>query len=198
MATLRQPPPRRRVPAAMRRPDPAAPPPKASARQQEEAIARRAARRQAQRRPSAGTSPWLVLMMGFVIMAFLFALPSVPILLLGMLPTAVAVLIDRSPGKTAALCVAGLNFAGVAPFIAALWSGPNTLGQSFTIMANLYTWLIMYGAAALGWLLYLASPPVVGSFLQIHAAQRVASLRATQARLREEWGIGTKSAPGPM
>lgn len=138
-----------------------------------------------------------MLAMGIVVMAFLFALPTVPILLLGMIPTGVALLVDRTPGKTAAVCVAGLNFAGVAPFIAMLWDGTNTLNQSFRIMTDIYSWLGMYGAAAVGWLLFLGLPPVVGSFLRIHAAQRVAHLRARQAKLKEEWGVGQKPTAPP-
>ena len=135
--------------------------------------------------------------MGFVVMAMLFALPTMPILLLGMIPTGVAFLVDRTPGKTAAICVAGLNFAGVAPFVATLWNGANTLNQSFGIMTDIYSWLGMYGAAAAGWLLFLALPPLVASFLKIHAAQRVASLRAVQSRLKAEWGVGAKPEAPP-
>lgn len=200
MATLRQPPPKRKLPAAVRRPNPAAPPPaKAPAQpaRPKASVAQRRARRSRGRRAS-GTSPWLMLLMGIVVIAFLFALPTVPILLLGMIPTVVAVVVDRSPGKTAAVCVAGLNFAGVAPFIAALWSGPNTLNHSLAIITDIYTWLGMYGAAACGWLLFLALPPVLTSFLRIHEAQRVASLRASQAKLKEEWGVGIKPAAPPQ
>lgn len=200
MATLRQPPPKRRVPGAMRKPNVAGPQQKPSAPRVPVAKGVDPAqrpRRQPARRRSAGTSPYLVLLMGFVVMAFLFALPTVPILLLGMIPTGVAMVVDRTPGKTAAVCVAGLNFAGVAPFIAALWKGPNTLGHSIAIMTDIYSWLGMYGAAAAGWLLFLALPPVVASFLKIHVAQRVSTLRNTQAKLKAEWGVGAKPATAP-
>ena len=56
----------------------------------------------------------------------------------------------------------------------------------------------MYGAAGVGWLLFLALPPVVISFLRIHEAQRVARLRSAQAKLKEEWGVGNKPAAGPQ
>ena len=141
---------------------------------------------------SSATAAWVaglfLLMLGFVL-----ALPTVPLLVVGMIPTAVAFFVDRSPGKSAAICVLGLNFAGVAPFIAILWRGSNTLTQSLSMMGDVYVWFVMYGAAALGWLLSMGLAPLVASFLKIHAAQQIAALRAQQAQLRDEWGI----APEP-
>ncbi len=139
---------------------------------------------------SGNAVPLLVATFGAVTVACIVALPTVPIVLLGMIPTAVAMVVDRTPGKTAAICVAGLNFAGIAPFVATLWKGTNTLTHSLAILTDVYSWLAMYGAAALGWLLAMALPPMVGSFLRLRAAQRVAALRDVQAGLRAEWGVG--------
>lgn len=127
-----------------------------------------------------------------LMLSVVLALPTVPLLLLGMIPTAVALFVDRSPGKSAGICVLGLNFAGVAPFIAILWHGPNTLTHSLSMLGDVYAWFIMYGAAALGWLLSMGLPPVVASFLRIAAAQQIAALRAQQAKLRDEWGIAAE------
>lgn len=139
----------------------------------------------------AGSSASMVAMLIFagLLISLVVALPTVPIVLLGMIPTAVAVFVDRNPHKTAAISVAGLNFAGVAPFVAVLWHQQNSLYHSIAILSDVYSWLAMYGAAALGWLLYLALPPIATAILSIFSAQRIASLEAQQAKLREEWGI---------
>jgi hypothetical protein len=142
------------------------------------------------RRPAQSGGLLWVMALGMLLLAAIMALPTVPIVVLGMLPTAVAYVIDRGRHKTAAICVAGLNFAGVAPFISILWKGPNTLYHSFALLSDVYTWLAMYGAAALGWLLFLGLPPVAKSLLKITTQQQISTLRAEQAKLREEWGIG--------
>ena len=197
MATLRTPPPKRKPPTAVKRPlAPAKPPakPVQSAQSAKKTAGKPAAAVNAKMRPvqSSATAAWVagifLLMLGFVL-----ALPTVPLLIVGMIPTAVAFFVDRSPGKSAAICVLGLNFAGVAPFIAILWKGSNTLSQSLSMLGDVYVWFVMYGAAALGWLLSMGLAPLVASFLKIAAALQIAALRAQQAKLRDEWGI----APEP-
>ena len=141
-------------------------------------------------RAGASGSMVAIMILGALAISLVVALPTVPIVLLGMIPTAVAAFVDRSPHKTAAISVAGLNFAGVAPFIAVLWRGPNTLYHSIASLSDVFSWLAMYGAAALGWLLFLALPPIATSILSILSEQQTASLQAQQAKLREEWGIG--------
>lgn len=151
----------------------------------------------------SGFVPLLIAIFGLVAVGMIVALPTVPIVLLGMIPTAVALFVDRSYHKTAAICVAGLNFAGVAPFVAILWKGSNTLGHGMTILGDVYSWLAMYGAAALGWMLYVVLPPLAASILRIVSEQRTAILRTQQRKIGEDWGIGTRSdeaaarAPSP-
>ncbi|HLF58701.1 MAG TPA: hypothetical protein VI732_03640 [Alphaproteobacteria bacterium] len=151
-------------------------------------------RRAAAGRDGSNASVLLVMGFGLLAVSMVVALPTVPIVLLGMIPTAVALFVDRSPHKSAAICVAGLNFAGVAPFVAILWRGPNTLYHSISMLGDVYTWLAMYGAAAIGWILNLGLQPLAASMLRIRGAQQIASLRAQQAKLREDWGIGPAAA----
>jgi len=187
------------LPVAAKRPPappaPATPPakPVQSARSAKKPAGKPAATVKTSMRPvqSSATAAWVaglfLLMLGFVL-----ALPTVPLLIVGLIPTAVAFFVDRSPGKSSAICVLGLNFAGVAPFIAILWKGSNTLTQSLSMLGDVYVWFVMYGAAALGWLLSMVLPPLVASFLRIHAAQQIGALRAQQAKLRDEWGIAAE------
>ena len=47
----------------------------------------------------------------------IFTLPTVMLLGIGMMPTFVAMLTDRRKEKYATLCVGGMNFTGVLPFM---------------------------------------------------------------------------------
>ena len=176
------------APANTAKPNPVRPKPAGA-----EVLGAAPARRQANGNSAvrAGSSGSMIAMavIGMLMVAVVTALATVPIVLLGMIPTAVAFFVDRNPHKAAAISVAGTNFAGVAPFVAVLWRGPNTLYHSIAILSDVYSWLAMYGAAALGWLLFLALPPIATAILNIFSAQRIAGLEAQQAKLRDEWGI---------
>ena len=123
-----------------------------------------------------------------LIVLLIAALPTTILLAVGMTPAFVALVVDVTPGKYLARCVAGLNAAGVAPFVENLWSGANDISAALGIVGDPFTWLAMYGAAAIGWLLFLGVPGVVAVFRSLNAKRRINSLRETQKELLREWG----------
>ena len=118
---------------------------------------------------------------------FVIALPTMILLLFGMLPSMVALIIDRTKGKSAAFTVGAVNFIGVFPYIMDLWKGGNTLDQALG-MLDIFTMLMMYSAAAMGWLLFMSAPAVISSFILVLQQRKIASLRKQQKSLIEEWG----------
>ena len=122
--------------------------------------------------------------MGVVIIS----LSSVILLFFGMLPTFVAMIVDRTRQKYAAFCVGGMNFSGVFPYLLDLWAGEHTVASAMEILTNVFSLLLMYGAAGFGWMIFIAIPPVVGAFLTVMAQRRVSQLRRDQKELIEEWG----------
>jgi hypothetical protein len=125
------------------------------------------------------------------------SIPSLLIVCLGMLPTLGAALMERGPNRYAWLSVGGLNFAGVAPYLLDLWFKGHTMERALTSLADVFAWLVILGSAAFGWLLYLSMPPVVGAFLQVAAQRRIATLRANQRKLVDQWGPDVVGAPTP-
>ncbi|KZB60344.1 hypothetical protein [Thalassospira sp. MCCC 1A02491] len=123
------------------------------------------------------------------VLLFMVALPTFVTLVVGLLPSLVAFIFDRSPGRTMARCVFGLNFSGVAPYILELWQVPSqTVGGATQQIFQPLALSIMYGAAGLGWLLYLAMPPIVANVLNLSAQRRVGELRKKQRALIKTWG----------
>lgn len=118
---------------------------------------------------------------------FLF-LPTVLLLTVVMLPTAVALVVDRSSSRSGWLCVGGLNFAAAAPFLFDLWFDDHSLEHATAIISDVFVIMMVYGAAALGWLLYMTTPQIIGTFMQMTSTRRIANLKAQQKRLVEEWG----------
>lgn len=127
----------------------------------------------------------------------IFALPTVFLFFFGMLPTFVAYIIDRTKEKYATFCVASMNFCGLYPYLMDLWLESHTIVAATKIMADVFALVIIYGAAALGWVIYTTVPPVVSSFLSVIAQQRVATLRLQQRKLIEEWGEAVAHQASP-
>lgn len=125
-----------------------------------------------------------------------FSLPTVVLLFFTMLPTAAAWASEKGSNKYAWLCVGGLNFAGVIPYLFSLWFGVHTLDEAFNLLADASVLLWAYGASGFGWLLYMGMPPVVSSWLSFTNDRRVAALKAAQKRLVDDWGdeVGKKNA----
>ncbi|RCK46684.1 hypothetical protein [Thalassospira profundimaris] len=142
------------------------------------------------RSPKKGRSAFSGLsVVASAVLLFIVALPTFITLVVGLLPSMVAFIFDRSPGRTMARCVFGLNFSGVAPYILELWLVPaQTVGGATQQIFQPLALSIMYGAAGLGWLLYLAMPPIVANVLNLSAQRRVGELRKKQRTLIKTWG----------
>ena len=118
------------------------------------------------------------------------SLPSVLLLAFGLLPTLVAAIIDRSHRRSATCCVAGMNVCGVFPYLLQLWFNNHSLQATAAILTDVFALLVIYGAAAFGWLLFVIVPPVIASFLSALSQRQLSQLRATQRKIIEEWGEG--------
>ena len=104
----------------------------------------------------------LLLIIIVVVITGALAFPSFIILACGMPPALAAALIDNRPGRYASYCVMAANLAGIAPVLAALWFGGNTVSLALMLISDVYVWLGMYGAAASGCVLIphvMAVPP---------------------------------------
>lgn len=126
--------------------------------------------------------------LGMFVFGMLFALPTMMVLTLGLLPTLVAFVVDLHPRKYAARSVGSLNFAGTLPFLVSLWSGTHDLMSAMKILTDVYAWLVIYSAAAVGWVIYLGMPQVSGFLMEINAARRIRALDARRRKLIAEWG----------
>ena len=126
---------------------------------------------------------------GFMFTVVLVIFPGLVILVIvGMLPTIVAFMVDRAPKKYRAFCVGGLNFTGVFPAIIELWQGANDIGAAMGIITDVFELIVMYAAAAFGWLIFVAIPPVVAALMSVAAQQRIMQLRSQQREMINEWG----------
>ena len=147
------------------------------------------AKQPAKRAPSPRKRSALVLWSSVIALGMLiFALPTVILLVCGMLPTMVAFVIDRQKERYATFCVASMNVCGVFPYLLDLWVGEHSLIAAVGILTNVFSLFIIFGAAAFGWVIFTTVPPVISSFMGVIAQSRVTALRGDQRKLIDEWG----------
>ena len=120
--------------------------------------------------------------------AGVFAMPTALLFLVGLIPTFVAYIADRDADKTAAMTVAPLNICGVLPFAMDMWKHQHTMQAATHALGDPLTWLVMYGAAAIGWAIFFLIPPIVTNFEVMRAEARVQTLNGRRKDLIEEWG----------
>jgi len=137
----------------------------------------------ARSRKVIGTALWIM-----VPLVLVFALPTVLLFALGLLPTIVAWIVDRREEKYAAYCVGGFNLSGVMPYLFLLWSTGDSMHALGAILTSPFSWLVMYGAAALGWLANYWAPQITMRVRRVRDRAEVARLRKRQEQILEEWG----------
>jgi hypothetical protein len=137
-----------------------------------------------------------------IVFATLLAAVSLPlcvVLAAGMLPTGVALMVDRSPRRYLAWTVGASNFAGMMWPVAALLRTDLSLGGALHMLGDPRNWLIMYGGAAIGWGLSEAMPVLARAILEFRANEAERKLRKRAQGLAEEWGgeVGPAEASQP-
>ena len=113
---------------------------------------------------------------------------SFALLAIGMVPSLVAVLIDRTRNKNAARTVAYINFVGCLPWLMDYWLVGGGIERVLNIVSDPYALLIMYTAAAAGWMLYFALRPVVSAYLGVAAEIKEVQLKLRQSQIVDVWG----------
>lgn len=140
------------------------------------------------RRPS-GLGLWqkFILAVALLPFAFLF-LPTVAVLALGMLPTLGAFVADRHPQKHLVVTVGLLNFCGSVHPMLTLWELGQTYEAMNLVIGDVYNWLVAYGAAGCGWLIYLCMPSLAKAYYRVATETRIRMLKAQKRKLIETWG----------
>lgn len=107
---------------------------------------------------------------------------------IGMLPAAVAYIVDNDQKKYVSMTVAALNFSGVFPYMMDIFMRGGTFGAIESKLADPVVWFVMYGSAAMGWIIVFSSPVIAAAVLQGIYKGRILHLESLQKKSIEEWG----------
>ena len=122
-----------------------------------------------------------------VLMAVVF-LPTTVLLMIGMLPTPAAFLVDKTAKKIKVLTVGAMNLAGCSPFIIELWRLDNSIETALSIVADPMTIIVMYAAAGMGYVLDWSLKGAISLFLYERGRARMIAIEKTQKDLLTRWG----------
>ncbi|MBN66239.1 MAG: hypothetical protein CMM94_01555 [Rickettsiales bacterium] len=113
--------------------------------------------------------------------------------ILGILPSIVAFLIDRSPGRTTFHTIMACNMSGVLIMLFPLFADGNQPSTLMMMMTDVFNWFIIYMSAAFGWFLVWGSPYMGHLIINAFNQRHISKLEHTQKRLRSEWGPEVES-----
>lgn len=127
---------------------------------------------------------WLV---GIGVVAVLFR-PTAVVLAVGMIPTLLTFLFDRTPEKFGVLCIGSLNLAGLYPVLMPLWVHGHTMDRAMKALGDPSTGAVIVGAAGVGCIVYFATPPIVSLVMKHRIGREIADLERRQKELVDYWG----------
>lgn len=128
-----------------------------------------------------------ILLIVFLITAVVFV-PTTALLFVGMIPTFVVRLVDNSRERTKVLTIGFMNFAGCFPYWIDLVREGHTLDASVSIITQPMTIVVMYAAAAAGYVIEWGVTGVVSNMMVQRGHKRISDIKDLQERMVKRWG----------
>lgn len=128
-----------------------------------------------------------------LIMCVMFSAISI-LLVVGMIPTLVAAIIDKTEGRVRMWSVGAMNFAGCAPFILEVFKKGNEITVAMAYVLQPRTIVVMYFAAGLGYLIDWAMTGIVSSIMVQKTKARLIEIQKEQKAMVERWGVEVTGA----
>ncbi len=122
------------------------------------------------------------------VIAAAILLPTSIILCVGMLPTAIMLLFDRTSDKSRAITVGAMNLAGCMPFILEVWQRGHTVEIALSYITQPRTIVVMYFAAGIGYMIEWVVTGLVASIMVQKAKARIGAIEKRQQQLEARWG----------
>jgi hypothetical protein len=122
----------------------------------------------------------------------IFFSKTVLLVVVSMLPTGVAYLIDTNPRRYTTKTVGWTNFAGAVIVAMEMWTTDGTWTSTFDVLTDPVNWLIMLGSAGVGWALQSTVPGMVLRYLDISLEMRRRALHERQDEIEKEWGTDVR------
>lgn len=109
-----------------------------------------------------------------------------------MLPTILAIFFDRNIHKCASATICTFNLIGVLPYLIRLWNSNSINSMAKSVIVDVDSWMVIYGAAFVGQLLYMSLPLLIVKLYSAKIHVQTAALEKQYTQISEEWGISAE------
>lgn len=109
-----------------------------------------------------------------------------------MLPTIFAIFFDKNSHRCFSATICSFNLIGVMPYLIRMWESSSVDYVAKQILADVGTWMIIYGAAFIGQLLYASMPLLVVKLYSTKVNVKIAKYEKRHKTLCDQWGIDLK------
>ncbi len=114
-------------------------------------------------------------------------LPTTIIIMIGLVPSAVAFFVDNSRERLLGSTVLSLNVAGVLPAVLRLWKTGHHMDNAIAIITQPSVLTMILVPSGIGWLLYIYTPQIASKLVRKRAESRIRALEKQQKELIEQW-----------
>ncbi|MGH7043439.1 MAG: hypothetical protein ACREFY_15115 [Acetobacteraceae bacterium] len=148
--------------------------------------------------PAASTPRSLAWAQGLLCGALIAMAPALAVLLaVLLLPSLLALALERSSGRPVLRSVALCNASSCVAPVRVLWAGGHGLAAALALLGDPRLLATAWAAGAAGWLLAELCPLGLRLVLEAAAAAQAGRLRARRGRLTEEWAAANPSGDEP-
>jgi hypothetical protein len=139
------------------------------------------------RKKSGGGWKIQIFMIMSLIMGVMFSAVAV-VMVVGMIPSIVAGIVDSTKGKVKTLTVGSINFAGCVPFMLEVFKQGNNMSTAVSYIVQPRTIVVMYLSAGIGYLIDWAMTGIVASIVVQKTKKRAKDIGSVQKELIDRWG----------
>ncbi len=142
----------------------------------------------------SGASVYVISIIFAALLLSIHSIYLVLIILFGILPAMVAILIDQEERKYISKIVLAFNLMGLIPYVIRILRGKGLSDSvAIDIMVEPVTWMIIYGYAAIGWLVYWLIPELGQIVNDWIINSKIHKLNDKIDVLSSEWGDEIKN-----
>ncbi|PCJ27360.1 MAG: hypothetical protein COA94_04160 [Rickettsiales bacterium] len=106
-----------------------------------------------------------------------------------MLPTIFAIFYDRNRHRCLSATVCSFNLIGVLPYMIRIWESSSVDYLAKQLLTNIDTWMMIYGTAFIGQLLYVSMPVLIVKLYEAKTKVHISNYQNQHKELCAKWDL---------
>lgn len=134
---------------------------------------------------------WLIKVIAIIIgvIIFIFSRNAFIFFSAAMLPSIIIIFIDKANHKCLSATIFTFNIIGLLPFFKMMWSSSVIDSAAKNIIADPFSWIIVYSATTIGVIIYYVLPAIISHIYVTRANLKIKQLINERDRIAFDWQI---------